>query len=136
MARCGDCNKFVSYDFDEPELTTEDFNYDEDTGEVTFDLEIRKVLSCGECGSELRETTFMFDQTLDTVLSTGLDKDDIEMTVEVENDEKSEGKGRGMKMFYGVQVTVTLTKIVSGQSRTLATESFDAFCQASHYDEI
>lgn len=52
MARCPDCNKFVSYDTDqEPEV---DVDIDED-GQVTGTVRIFDA--CAECGTELRETT-------------------------------------------------------------------------------
>lgn len=49
--RCPDCNKFVSYDEQEPEL---DVQLDGATIEGTC----RVVLPCAECGGELKEYTF------------------------------------------------------------------------------
>lgn len=59
MARCPDCNKFVSYDDStEPEV---DADVDE-TGHVTGT--VRVVLTCAECGAELREASFDLDVDL------------------------------------------------------------------------
>jgi len=135
MARCNDCNRFVGYSDEEPEVQTEDFDYDEETGDVTLNIEIRRALCCDQCGTELKEASFIFDQTYERGLGTGLDKDSIEMTVEAENWDTYKGKGRGMKTFYGVRATVTLSKIVQGESRDLLTETLEDTLQASYYDE-
>lgn len=135
MARCEDCSRFVAYGDEDPDVQVEDFDYDEETGDVTLNLEVRRVLTCENCGTELKETTFCFDQTYERALGTGLDKDDIEMTVECENADRTEGKGRGMKTFYGVSATVTLTKIVQGELRDLFVETVKDDLQASYYDE-
>ena len=135
MARCNDCNRFVSYSEEEPEVQTEDFDYDEETGDVTLNIEIRRALCCDQCGTELKETTFNFDETYERGLGTGLNKDDIEMTVEAENTERYEGKDRGRKTFYGVRATVTFSKVVQGTMKDLLTETVQDELQASYYDE-
>lgn len=50
--RCPDCNKFVPYD--EPQV--EEQNCDVSDGEVQG--EVRVVLTCAECGTELKEHSF------------------------------------------------------------------------------
>lgn len=51
MARCPDCNKFVSYDDGDVDVQSEDV----ESGEVR--VEVRIVKTCAECGTELREAT-------------------------------------------------------------------------------
>lgn len=54
--RCPDCNKFVSYDDSaEPEVNDLNFNDGTVTGNV------RVVLNCGDCGTELKEAAFDFE---------------------------------------------------------------------------
>ena len=59
--RCPDCNKFVSFDdSNEPEVN--DVNVD-DNGYVT--AEVRFVLTCAECGAELKEGNYSLDGNVD-----------------------------------------------------------------------
>lgn len=59
MARCNDCNKFVSYNTEmEPELENEDVD-----GGTHMTATVRRVLGCSECGSELK--SFEFDVDVD-----------------------------------------------------------------------
>lgn len=61
--RCPDCNKFVPYDTEaEPEANLEL----DDSGQLTGD--VRRVLPCGECGTELKDTTFDIDVDLNEIL--------------------------------------------------------------------
>lgn len=53
--RCPDCRKFVSYGEQDPETNLE---VDAD-GHITG--EIRIVLPCGDCGTELKEATFQVE---------------------------------------------------------------------------
>jgi len=52
MARCPDCNKFVSYDDGDVDVQSEDV----ESGEVR--VEVRIVKTCAECGTELKEANF------------------------------------------------------------------------------
>ena len=60
MARCPDCNKFVSYDEDyEPEVSDEAVNIDGEGEDATATITatIRIALPCAECSTELAETS-------------------------------------------------------------------------------
>ena len=58
--RCDQCNKFAAYDDStEPEV---DLNFDADTGDVN--AQVRIVLTHDECGQELKEASFDFDETV------------------------------------------------------------------------
>lgn len=59
MARCNDCNKFVSYDEDaEPEVDSADVTGDELT------VEVRRILNCSECSTELKSASFTIEVNL------------------------------------------------------------------------
>jgi hypothetical protein len=61
--RCPDCNKFVSYDdTTEPEHNLEINDNGDGSMQVTGDVKI--VLTCAECGTELKEYTFEVDETV------------------------------------------------------------------------
>jgi hypothetical protein len=61
--RCPDCGKFVPFDTEaEPEANLEIDSEGQMSGNV------RRVLPCGECGTELKETTFDIDQDLSEIL--------------------------------------------------------------------
>jgi hypothetical protein len=73
MARCPDCNKFVSYDTDqEPEV---DVDIDED-GQVTGSIRIFDA--CSECGTELRETTLDISEDMSEACEGHLAEDATE----------------------------------------------------------
>ena len=55
MARCPECNKFVPYD-DSTEPEVDNLDVTADPGAIT--ATVRIVLTCAECRTELRETTF------------------------------------------------------------------------------
>lgn len=62
--RCPDCNKFVSYDESaEPEAMLEVET--DGTDEATVSGTVRVVLTCAECGTELKETSFDVDETVE-----------------------------------------------------------------------
>lgn len=123
--RCPDCNRFVSYDDGndpEPEL-------DFDNGEVTGTVRI--LLTCAECGTELKEGTFEVSVPMEDELQAHLREKHPEMVSkgtlpdgsEVESfdygyfevsDNGSElttrttGSGRGMRTFYGHDTAFTV----------------------------
>lgn len=69
MARCPDCNKFVSYDTDQdPEVEGED------ASGTTFTATVRRVLPCGDCGTELKEYTFDVDHDFADALDEAHEK--------------------------------------------------------------
>lgn len=64
--RCPDCNRFVAFDYEqEPEVDLSPMF----TGlqEVTTEITVRHLLTCAECGTELKEAneedSFSFDYT-------------------------------------------------------------------------
>jgi len=69
MARCPDCNKFVSYDDGtEPEAEADV----DETGHITGTVRI--ALTCAECGTELREASFDLDVDLSAAVEEHREK--------------------------------------------------------------
>lgn len=62
MARCPDCNKFVSYE-DPPQ--TETYSEPEVSSSNCVEGAVRVVLLCGECGTELKDAEVEFSVTID-----------------------------------------------------------------------
>jgi hypothetical protein len=123
MARCPDCNKFVSFEEEDPEVN---LDVDEE-GTVTGDVTINN--NCGECGTALR--TANFDVENDVAVEAfaahvraakekakkkakeGEKPEEIEHTLEVENNgsertQRQDGKpgtpSRYRRTFYGFSV--------------------------------
>jgi hypothetical protein len=57
--RCPDCNKFVSYGEAEVEVSAEELNED------AVSAEVRVMLPCAECGTELKEANLTAEEDLD-----------------------------------------------------------------------
>ncbi len=124
--RCNDCNKFVSNG--EPEATVEngeDFEVELSEGKLIVKVspEVRVVIPCGECGRELKDTTFSCElETEHTCDKLPKEEPDegitIEGTVEVEAIDDYQTKDRHGKEIknpryqthlYGASVVATAT---------------------------
>lgn len=142
MARCGECNKFVSYSDDEEpeaslEVTTGLFAPDDEgiTLEVTGDVRIFKA--CANCDTELREASFEVEESYEA--SVAHKDHDLDVQTEVEAIEYTEGKGRGMKTFYGYSLSckvVCLNCEVDGEPTVLASGSAKDYIPAGEMDEL
>lgn len=110
--RCSDCNKFVSNGDPEAEVQS---------GE-DFEMEIDEIMiPCGECGTELKDTTFNFEMEGEhecSELPNKLGNETAEGTVEVEATDDFRTKDRHGKPIknaryqahlYGADVTATVT---------------------------
>jgi hypothetical protein len=147
--RCPDCNRMVSYNTEEdPEANIELDN----EGHISGD--IRRVLTCGECGTELKETTFDIDQDAagalievepKTQCPTGDDHEwDWETADEpsvspTEGRETTDRRGkkitnpRYMKTLYGVMID---GEVKCKHCPAKATYSFEENQAASSFDEL
>lgn len=143
--RCDNCAKMVSYDTDvEPEVQ-DDPSFEGDT--VSFS--VRRVLTCQDCGSEMKETTldFNLDMTLSEDKPTSTPCEDgheweldgelsLEPTTEMQTKDRH-GKpiksARYMKTMYGVEASGEAVCQHCGQK---ATFSGNESCQASGFDEL
>lgn len=133
--RCDQCNKFAAYDDStEPEV---DLNFDADTGDVN--AQVRIVLTHDECGQELKEANFDFDEIVPRAILKAHKGDDHDLEMEVDNAEltsRSEGSGRYMKTFYGAGVDVALRCSCVTDGEAIWTHCFEDDVQASHMDEL
>ena len=159
MARCPDCNKFVSLDSEQdPECS---LDVDE-SGEVSGSIQIANA--CAECGTEM--FTAEFDASVDatgivrtedsktlsdflsecktTVEDIEKDPDhdegeDLEVDLEVEEadlerTDRYEGKGRGQRHFYGARVGFTVKATFRGATHEFE-GSVEDDIQASSMDQ-
>lgn len=108
MARCPDCNKFVSFEMGEPEVD------DPIVDGTSVTIEVRLTRCCVECGTELQEATITLEDELPSdeleahqKLVTGVEdgeemhEHDLEGVVE---DYGATEEGKGKKVRYGVRV--------------------------------
>lgn len=133
--RCESCGKLASLTFPE-EVEIGDEEFDQETGHYSFTARIVRSSEC--CGYELKEATLEVegDVNLEAVYADdpSLRDEDLEMEIEAECSDRTEGKGRGMKTFFVVSGTVTIKR--PGLGRDLLTDEWKDEIQASHMDEI
>jgi len=153
--RCPDCNKFVPYGETDPELDLELAQPSEDdtktaqeagTDTVAANITgtVRIVLTCEECGTELKEATLDVELGVDVPVNPpeGTWTEDSEWKLDgetAENDQRMEGKGRYTKTFYGAQVSGTLTRTYTGptgSNKASVEFSWSDDIQASSMDEM
>lgn len=144
--RCPDCEKMVSYG--DPEFETQDSSVDED-GHVS--IEVRMALTCGDCGTELKETNFTLETDIEHECEEKLkDEDDkyelVEDDLEVMETEdyrpkyttnkKGEQKPvpiRYQKHYFGVDVQGNVKCNACGE---LIPFQMSDDLQASAFDEL
>ena len=120
--RCSDCNKFVGLEQGEPEV--QDLEIDE-TGEVTG--QVRVILTCADCGSEIKEAYIDLDETPSSELEdhiadhaeAGEDAESLEVEeVSIEETDRMQTTDRNgkqiknwryMRHFYGFELQVKIT---------------------------
>ncbi len=125
--RCPDCNRFVAYNQDDPEVELEV------TSEgVTGDVRI--VLTCEQCGTELKESTFEVSTDDDLTGHEG-DEHELDVEADAEPTTRTEGHGRGTKTFYGYHMTYKVTCSCTPGQPVLSEEWGDDV-QASSMDEL
>jgi hypothetical protein len=132
--RCPDCNKFVSYDEQEPEITDIDIDGDVVRGSV------RVVLPCAECGTDLKECEMEFEIGIKQQPTAGeweIDDSSAELssrTVDKDRHGKQIKNARYMKTMYGASIKVTLkTEAVEEEFLELECEVEEA---ASAFEEV
>ena len=137
--RCPDCSKFVSLEAQEPEVDSSDVDGDTVTGTV------RLILTCAECGTEMKEANLDFEIPIDHECEGETDET-IAQVFEIEDtqadsteryqDTDKKGKripSRYQKHFYGADITVTVKCEGCGDAFTL-TDTVEE--QASGFDEL
>lgn len=133
--RCPDCNKFVAFEENDPEV---ELDVDDD-GMVTGTVRI--VNACAECGSELKEATLDVEGSVEEeIVKCKGDPPDEEKDCPLSIEETSsgrtsraEGKGRGTKTFYGAEVEYEVT---CECGKIKVTKQWSDDVQASSMDEM
>jgi hypothetical protein len=109
MARCSSCNKFVSFDEQDPEVN--DLEVDE-SGHVT--VSVRIVNACADCGQELTEFTFELEGDVELEKPEGDHEHELEVEeVSCERTQRQDGKAgtpsRYRRNFYGAELVAQVT---------------------------
>lgn len=153
--RCPDCEKMVSYDTEAEVEVTNEPEVSED-GVVT--LTVRRVLPCGECGTELKEAELEMEAEAEILLRECHCEEDAEaarlageepeayeweaevLSAEPTTDTVTKDRhgrpiksSRYMKTLYGADVEVEVKCSRCGASETL--EMSDSL-QASAFEEL
>lgn len=131
MARCPDCNKFVSYEEAEPEVE----GVEVEDGIIT--AQVRIVNTCGECGTELTE--FTFDLEIDLNLDEVIKEGDVLYSVDVntaERNSRTEGKGQRSPMFYGADVEFEVILGPAGGEKRSTIVKWSDDVQASEMESL
>jgi hypothetical protein len=145
--RCPSCNKFVSYDTDvEPEENNQEIDG------TTFNASYRRVLTCGDCGEELKEAeievSYDFSGDIEEVEKSEKTetKEEHEHSFEIESCDVEATTGavtkdrhgrpirnsRYMATLYGVECQVEV-KCECGATASFTTEESE---RASSFDEL
>ena len=100
MPRCPTCEKMVSLEMGDIEVSDEEYA----AGKLT--ASVRIVRTCADCSEEMKEATFEVDEEVEFC-----DTEDKkhEVTVEAELEPLEEGGGRYKKSFYGAVGQFKLT---------------------------
>ena len=138
--RCPECNKFVAFEEQEPEVEEVEII----DGKVV--TAVRIVNACEQCSTELKETTIEMEKDISEMLSAHRveckhkdqhgEEDVADFNVDEtssERDTRSEGKGRYAKMFYGARVGFKI--MCSHCSEQVGEGELEGFEQASFMDE-
>jgi hypothetical protein len=125
--RCPDCGKFVSQELQTPELESAEIDAQ------SVSVEVRVVLNCVECGTELKECRFNLDVEVPVCSDAGNAGHDTCVELEeVSETERSEGSGRYRVTFYGFESSFTVS-CECGKSTPL---EWAADEKASNFDEL
>lgn len=133
MARCPNCNKFVSLEQAEPEVTAQV------NGDVV-DLDVRMVLTCAECGEELLEAEVSDEFTIDNHDCEDAEYEEVDTTAEATDryqDKDRHGKliksMRYRRHYYGANGTVV---VECSKCKQYVDVPFDVEEQASSFMEM
>lgn len=128
--RCPDCNKFVSYDDPEVEVSSEEVErVDSNTVRVT--AEVAVSLNCADCGTQLKQADLTYEEDHNVPLAEDVGddyEDDLSVSIEAEPldryaTEDRHGKPirnpRYQTHYYGANLSITITSdgldmVVSG----------------------
>lgn len=150
--RCPDCSKMVSYGDPTVEISDEEVSIQKEEGDRNFSGEVtcsaRLVLPCGDCNTELKETTFEFAIPFEhtcpegTVITEEDEGEEFSVSVEGEGTDRYQSKNpktgkpiphRFQKHFFGVDIQADVTcPHCKEEFQVTGNEE----CQASSMDEL
>lgn len=131
--RCPDCNKFVSLDFNDPELDTEP-EFDHGGEQIT--AQIRIVRACADCGTELKGYDFDVEIPTDHLdVHEDEEKADVDLSWS-DPSQLEEGGGRYAKSYYGAELEVVMKYTDSNGERQKETLNWSDKVPASHMEEL
>jgi hypothetical protein len=103
-SRCPDCNKFVSLETGDPEVTSVDVSGNEVT------VEVRLVRNCADCGGEMKEANVGGEATIPDDVFEEHAGEGHELTGEEGGADTIEsGGGRYAKNMIGADITIELS---------------------------
>lgn len=135
--RCPDCNKFASLELsDDIEVTNLEVENDEGDGRVLGNIRI--VLNCVDCGSEMKEANFDIEQTIELKHTEDCPEKGASAELEVEFDpsgvdEFDPPKAKRQKHLYGAEGTI-LVKCPA--CKASASSAYKETVQSSHMEEL
>jgi hypothetical protein len=156
--RCPDCNKFVSLEFEDPEV--ENLQVEHIPPETTdqgvphmflITGSVRLVRNCGECGQELKEATLEIEQEVElgedvpardwAEFAKTHDLDDAYVDESPAVDQIEEGGGRYAKSYFGASIhfEVFMHEKTVGKGSDpilIAAVEWSDKIAASHMDEL
>lgn len=110
MARCGNCNKFVSYGDPDIEVNSERV----EDGVALADVEV--YLTCAECGQQIKQALLSFEEPVEHECEKISDPTDYDHTrtdwsatdrVDMRVKNGKAGHPRTWRTYYGATVTLT-----------------------------
>lgn len=131
--RCPSCNKFVPYG--DGRIDVDEIEVDAKSGAVS--AQVTLTLDCGECGDDLKSTSFEFSADDEAVAAHLKAKGPHALAVETDDGERTDrqiGAGRYAQTFYGVHLEYTVT--CAKHPKWSASGTFEDDCQASAFDEL
>lgn len=99
--RCPDCNKFVGLETQDPEVNDLDID---DAGSISGNVRVYR--QCADCSTELKETTFDIDASVEDLPNKCGDDDYHNLTIEETSCDLTEsGGGRYKKNMIGFSLS-------------------------------
>lgn len=130
--RCGSCEKFVSMDMGDPEIST-DLTIEINGNTASVEGGVRIVRVCADCGDELKEAELELSTDVEIPAEHIGEGHDIDIE-QTEIDTIEESGGRYAKSYFGAQVHFHVT--CSCQKEPIVEGSFSDKVAASGMDEI
>jgi hypothetical protein len=128
--RCPDCQKFVSLEFQDPEVDGLEI------ADSTVSCTVRLVRNCGECGQEMKEANLELSTEIEVPEGHSGKGHELEVE-ETSVDQIEEGGGRFKKSYFGATVSFAVKcSCQPASSKPLLSGEMSDKIQASGMDEM